>query len=107
VIAFAFHPVQRAVRTAVYRLVHGPRPAPGQVLSSFAQRAGMVADDDAVLADLAVLVADGVGATGATVSLLVDGALRPEPLPGPQIVVYDGGQRVGVISLRLRSGAPS
>jgi hypothetical protein len=28
VIAFAFHPVQRAVRAAVHRLVHGARPGP-------------------------------------------------------------------------------
>jgi signal transduction histidine kinase len=105
VIAFAFHPVQRAVRAAVHRLVHGTRPAPGQVLSGFAQRAGMIADDDAVLTDLAALVADGVGAADAAVSLLVDGELRPAPLPGPHIEVRDGGEQVGAISLRLRTGA--
>jgi signal transduction histidine kinase len=105
VIAFAFHPVQRAVRSAVHRLVHGARPGPAQVLSGFAQRAGTIADDDAILADLATLVADGVGAAGATVSLLVDGELRPPPLPGPLIPVYDGGEQVGAISLRLRTGA--
>jgi signal transduction histidine kinase len=65
----------------------------------------MIADDDAVLADLAALVAAGVGAADAAVSLLVDGQLRPVPLSGRQIRVHDGGEQVGAISLRLRTGA--
>jgi signal transduction histidine kinase len=105
VIAFGFHPVQRAVRAAVHRLVHGARPAPAQVLSGFAQRAGLVADDDTVLADLARLVADAVGAADAAVSMLVGADLRPPPLPGPRIEVRDGGEQVGAITLRLRTGA--
>lgn len=105
VIAFAFHPVQRAVRAAVHRLVHGARPAPAQVMSGFAQRASLIADDEVVLADLAALVADGVGAADATVSLLVDGDLRPPPVPGRRIPVRDGEEQVGAISLRLGTGA--
>jgi two-component system, NarL family, sensor kinase len=105
VIAFAFHPVQRAVSTAVHRLVHGARPPPAQILSSFAKQAGMISDDDAVLADLAALVADGVGAATATVSLVVDGELRPPPLESTLIPVHDGGEQVGAITLRLRTGA--
>jgi two-component system, NarL family, sensor kinase len=59
VIAFVFHAVQRTVQAATHRLVHGARPAPRQVLSAFAQRAGAVTDDEAVLADLAALAAAG------------------------------------------------
>jgi signal transduction histidine kinase len=105
VIAFAFHPVQRAVRATMHRLIHGTRPAPAQVLSGFAQRAGVIADDESVLADLAGLIASGIGAEAATVSLLVDGELRPDPQAGVVIPVNNGGQQVGAISARLRTGA--
>ena len=105
VIAFAFHPVQQAVQTGVHRLVHGTRPAPRQVLSAFAHRAGSVTDDQAVLADLAALAAEGVGADAATISLRVGDQLRPPPLPGPVVPVQDGGEQVGAISLTPRPGA--
>ena len=105
IIAFAFHPVQRAVQTGVHRLVHGDRPAPRQVLSAFAHRAGTVTGDEAVLDDLAWLAADGVGAAAALISLRVGDQLRPPPLPGPVVLVEDGGEQVGAISLTLRPGA--
>jgi signal transduction histidine kinase len=107
VIAFAFQPVERAVQAAVRRLVHGARPAPQQVLSAFAQRAGAVADDEAVLTDLAALVAAGVGATNAVISLRLGDQLRPPPLDGPLVAVRDGGERVGAVSVVLHAGAES
>jgi signal transduction histidine kinase len=105
VIAFAFHPVQRALRAAAHRLVYGARPAPQQVLSAFAQRAGAIADDEVVLADLATLVADAVGAADASVSVMVGNRLRPVPLDGRLVAVHDGGDQVGALSVRLRTGA--
>jgi signal transduction histidine kinase len=105
VIAFVFHPVQRAVQAAVHRLVHGNRPAPQQVLSAFAQRAAAVAEHEAVLTDLAALVAAGVGATRAVVSLRLGDRLRPPPLDGPLVAVCDGGEQVGAVSVALRAGA--
>lgn len=105
VIAFAFHPVQRAVQTGVHHLVYGARPAPRQVLSAFARRAGTVTDDETILADLAALAADGLGAAAASISLRVGDQLRPPPLDGPVVSVDDDGEQVGTISLKLRPGA--
>lgn len=65
-VAFAFQPVRLRVERSANRLVYGERATPYEVLSRFSQRSAEMSDDE-LLERIPRLIADGTGASSASV----------------------------------------
>jgi signal transduction histidine kinase len=77
IVAIAFQPVRESARRAANRLVYGKRATPYEVLSAFSERVGETYAGEELLPRMARLLAEGTGATRATVWLRVGMELRP------------------------------
>jgi signal transduction histidine kinase len=76
VVALTFHPLRQRLMRFANRLVYGKRATPYEVLSDFAERVGAAYGDEDVLARMARVLGEGVGAERADVWLKVDEDLR-------------------------------
>jgi signal transduction histidine kinase len=77
VVAIAFQPArERATRTA-NRIIYGKRATPYEVLSGFSEHVSETFGGEDILPRMARLLAEGTGATDATVWLRVDAEMRP------------------------------
>jgi signal transduction histidine kinase len=76
-LALLFQPARDRARVLADRLVYGKRATPYEVLAEFSGRLGDTYDVDDVLTRMARILAQGTGATNATVWLSVGGGLRP------------------------------
>lgn len=76
IVAVAFQPLRRRVRRWADRLVYGHRATPYEVLAGFSRQAAS-AGDEAGLARIAEVLADGTGAQPATLWLRVGAQVRP------------------------------
>jgi len=126
VVALGFEPVQLRLQRIVARLMRTPA-SPYEVLRRFADTTRNASSDD-LPARMARLLADGTGAAAAEVWLTTGETStlaaswppvaddRAAPLPPPvapsatagrrSLPVRDGGELLGVLSLRERDGAP-
>ncbi len=82
----AFRPVTGVARKVADRIVYGRRATPYEVLTEFSERVGEAYATDDVLARMAQILGEGVGAFRARVWLHVGGELRaaaawPQPYP--------------------------
>ncbi len=77
IVAIAAQPVLRRARHLANRLVYGDRATPYEVLSEFSERMGETYSTDEVPLRMARILAEGTGASAATVWLHVGGRLRP------------------------------
>jgi signal transduction histidine kinase len=124
----AFRPVSRFARRVADRLVYGQRATPYEVLTEFSERVGDAYASDDVLARMAQILGQGIGATSARVWLLVGGDLRPAsswpsgaapaapiPVRGDALPslhgeiaseVRDGGELLGALSVALPVNDP-
>ena len=75
--AVAFQPLRALARRLADRIVYGGRATPYEVLAEFSGRVGEAYSTDDVLPHMAQLLAEGTGATSATVWLRVGGEVRP------------------------------
>ena len=98
----AFRPVTRFARKVADRIVYGRRATPYEVLTEFSERVGEAYATDDVLARMAQILGEGVGAAGARVWLHVGGELRPaaawplgSPTLAPVTIVDDGFPDIG------------
>jgi signal transduction histidine kinase len=127
-LAVTFNPVRRTARTIADRVVYGKRATPYEVLTSFSGRVGETYSAKDVLPRMARVLAEGVGAEGATVWLRVGAELRPEASwptdasPGPRplrddelptidegghaVEVRDQGELLGALSLVMPPSEP-
>jgi signal transduction histidine kinase len=76
VIAVAFQPARRSAQRLANRVVYGNRATPYEVLSGFSGRLAETYSIEDVLPRLARVLAEGVGATRVTVSLVSGGRER-------------------------------
>jgi signal transduction histidine kinase len=76
-IAVAFQPVRERARHLANRLVYGKRATPYEVLSEFSERMTAAYATEDLPERMARILADGTGATRATVWVAVGGELRP------------------------------
>jgi signal transduction histidine kinase len=76
-LAVLFQPARERARRIADRLVYGKRATPYEVLAEFSGRVGEAYSTDDVLPRMAQLLAEGTGATSATVWLRVGGEVRP------------------------------
>jgi signal transduction histidine kinase len=76
-LGLAFRPVTRFLRRFADRIVYGRRATPYEVLTEFSERMGEAYATDDVLARMAQILGQGVGAVEARVWLLVGSELRP------------------------------
>jgi signal transduction histidine kinase len=76
-LAVLFQPARERARRIADRLVYGRRATPYEVLAEFSGRVGEAYSTDDVLPRMAQLLAEGTGATSATVWLRVGGEIRP------------------------------
>jgi signal transduction histidine kinase len=124
----AFRPVTRFARRIADRIVYGRRATPYEVLTEFSERVGDAYATDDVLARMAQILGEGVGAAGAHVWLHVGGQLRPaagwprgsptrDPVPAGDdrlpdlgdetaVEVRDGGELLGALSVAMPSNDP-
>lgn len=77
VLAVAFGPAQERAAALAYRVVHGARATPLQVLAEVTDQLGGAMSDAQALERLAALAAAGTGAVGATVWVRAGTRLRP------------------------------
>ena len=77
VVGLAFQPVRHRAQRFANRLVYGKRATPYQVLSEFSSRVATAAAAEEQLPRMARALAEGTGASSATVWLGADGHLRP------------------------------
>ncbi|GAC1332326.1 MAG: hypothetical protein NVSMB17_11280 [Candidatus Dormibacteria bacterium] len=77
VVAVAFQPVREWLQKVANRLVYGKRATPYEVLSEFSARVAESYSGEDVLARMARVLADGTGASAATVWLRAGETLRP------------------------------
>jgi signal transduction histidine kinase len=77
VVALAFQPVRQRVQKLANRLVYGQRATPYEVLSEFSARLGTAAAAEEQLPRMARTLAEGTGASSATVWLGHGEELRP------------------------------
>jgi signal transduction histidine kinase len=96
-VAIAFQPVLRRARHVANRLVYGDRATPYEVLSEFSERMGEAYATDDLPQRMTRILAEGTGATTASVWLHVGNELRPAstwpadaPTPPPAIAPADG-----------------
>ena len=129
IVAVSFQPVRARLTRFANRLVYGRRATPYEVLSDFAERVGATYGDDDVLARMARVLGEGVGAERADVWLKVEDDLRdvavwpseaermrPVPLPDgrlPEIAsaervyaVEHGGELLGALAIRKPPADP-
>jgi signal transduction histidine kinase len=78
IVAVAAHPVRERAQRAANRLVYGNRATPYEVLSGFSESVAAAYAGEDILPRMARLLAEGTGATQATVWLRVRSELRPE-----------------------------
>ncbi|HEX7247831.1 MAG TPA: sensor histidine kinase [Actinomycetota bacterium] len=95
VVAVAFDPLRRAARRLADRLVYGERASPYEVLTAFGERVGETYSTDDVLPRMVQVLAQGTGASSASVWLRVGGQLRreaawPDEAPGPRSLSITG-----------------
>jgi signal transduction histidine kinase len=76
-IAVAFQPVRERARHLANRLVYGKRATPYEVLSEFSERMTAAYATEDLPDRMARILAEGTGATRATVWVAVGGELRP------------------------------
>jgi signal transduction histidine kinase len=76
IVAVAFQPVRRRVQRLADRLVYGARATPYEVLAELSHRMGDAIDAEAVLPEIARIVAEGTGAVTAEVWLVVGSDLH-------------------------------
>jgi signal transduction histidine kinase len=76
-IAVAFQPVRERARHLANRLVYGKRATPYEVLSEFSERMTAAYATEDLPDRMARILAEGTGATRATVWVTVGGELRP------------------------------
>jgi signal transduction histidine kinase len=112
--AVGFAPMRSRLQLLANRLVYGPRATPYEVLTNFAERLGSAYADDDVLAVMARLVGEGLGADRSQVWLRVGSMLRlaaawPSPPPSHVALALSGEElpdRLGgghVLSVRDRN----
>jgi signal transduction histidine kinase len=114
VVAIAIQPLRAWARHVADRVVYGRRATPYEVLAEFGQRVGGTYATEDVLARLARILAEGVGAVQARVWLQIGGDLRvvaswPEATrEGDDLVepVVDGEERLGALSVRMPPNDP-
>jgi len=129
VVAIAAQPVLRRARHLADRLVYGDRATPYEVLSEFSERMGETYSTDEVPQRMARILAEGTGATAATVWLHVGGRLRPaatwpadvpqpDPVPVPSgdaepsvgdartFAVRHAGELLGALSVSMPPDEP-
>ena len=98
VIAIMFQPVRERAKRTANRLVYGERATPYEVLSGFSEHVGETYGGGDILPRMARLVAEGTGATDATVWLRVGPQWRPAaswPVPPePWAPVASAGNRL-------------
>ena len=98
VIAIMFQPVRERAKRTANRLVYGERATPYEVLSGFSEHVGETYGGEDILPRMARLVAEGTGATDATVWLRVGPQWRPAaswPVPPePWAPVASAGNRL-------------
>jgi signal transduction histidine kinase len=106
-IALAFEPARSRLQRWANRLVYGSRATPYEVMSEFGRRMAEVPSAEVVLRDMAEAARAGVGASAATVSVVLPDGLRSVTVPddGPggdietDIDVMHAGQSVGTLSV--------
>ncbi len=76
-VAIAFQPARERAKRTANRLVYGARATPYEVLSGFSQHVGETFAGEEILPRMARLLAEGTGATDATVWLRVGARMRP------------------------------
>jgi signal transduction histidine kinase len=96
IVAVAAHPVRERARHAANRFVYGNRATPYEVLSGFSESVAAAYAGEDILPRMARLLAEGTGATQATVWLRVRSELRPDATwpterdPGPPRPLVNG-----------------
>jgi signal transduction histidine kinase len=128
VLGAAFRPVTHAARRLADRLVYGRRATPYEVLTEFSERVGDAYATDDVLARMAQILGEGVGASTARVWLVVGRELRPVStwpfgalaaaampfageglgaIPGETALeVRDAGELLGALSVAMPASDP-
>jgi signal transduction histidine kinase len=121
VVALGFEPVQSRLERLVSHVVHGGRRSPYEVLSSFSQAVTGSYANEELPARMAKVLADGTGATGAQVWLMVQDRLRlaatwppgadladgSRDIPGRrELPVRQAGELLGVLAVQERDGVP-
>jgi signal transduction histidine kinase len=98
IVAIAFQPARERAKRTANRLVYGERATPYEVLSGFSEHVGETYGGEDILPRMARLVAEGTGATDATVWLRVGPEWRPAaswPVPPePRSPVATQGDRL-------------
>ena len=77
VVAIAFQPARDRAKRTANRVIYGKRATPYEVLSGFSERVSETYGGEDILPRMARLLAEGTGATDATVWLRVDDEMRP------------------------------
>jgi signal transduction histidine kinase len=77
VVAIAFQPARERAKRAANRLIYGKRATPYEVLSGFSAHVSETFAGEHLLPRMARLLAEGTGATDATVWLRVGAEMRP------------------------------
>ena len=97
IVAIAFQPARERAKRTANRLVYGERATPYEVLSGFSEHVGKTFAGEEILPRMARLLAEGTGATDATVWLRVGARMRPAaswPAPTePRASVASEGER--------------
>jgi len=95
IVAVAFQPVRERAKRAANRVIYGKRATPYEVLSGFSEHVSETFAGEDILPRMARLLAEGTGATDATVWLRVGSEMIPAsswPLPtGPRASVRSEG----------------
>jgi signal transduction histidine kinase len=114
VVAIAIQPLRARARRVADRVVYGKRATPYEVLAEFGHRLGGTYAADDVLARMARILAEGVGAAHARVWLRIGGDLRvaaswpamteaQDDLVEP---VVDDEEQLGALSVRMPPNDP-
>ena len=95
IVAVAFQPARDRAKRAANRLIYGERATPYEVLSGFSEHVSETYAGEDIIPRMARLLAEGTGATDATVWLRVGARMRPAaswPVPaGPRAAVASEG----------------
>ncbi len=117
-LAVAFEPVRGRLQTVANRLVYGERATPYEVLARFSDRVAGTYSSEEVLPRLAQVLAEGTGATQASVWVRVGSELQPGafwPNGGPDasagltervVPVHHQGEHLGELRVGKRPGEP-
>lgn len=129
-VAVAFEPARARVQHWANVVVYGRRASPYEVLATIADELGAAGADDAQLESMAALLADGTGASHATVWVAIDDHLRaaacwpahdpadhsPRPTGAVHAAAAEGGvhlepvhqdgEPIGALSLERRRDDP-